>query len=87
MYLSNRTLFDGRDMYIIYYIKNNYMFRPFTLAIFRLISEKISVSSYARLVWVVYSGEVRGEVGTRYRMCCVGWAVWVQGGSGFICYV
>ena len=27
---------DGTDMYRIYYIKNNYMFRHFTLAIFRL---------------------------------------------------
>jgi len=27
----------------------------------------------------VYSGEVRGEVGTRSRMCCVGWVVWVRG--------
>ena len=26
---------------------------------------------------VVYSGEVRGEVGTRSGMCCVGWVVWV----------
>ena len=25
-------LYDGRDMYRIYYIKNNYMFRPFKLA-------------------------------------------------------
>jgi len=33
-------LYDGRDMYIIYYIKNNYMFRHFSLAIFRLINEK-----------------------------------------------
>ena len=37
------------------------------------------VSSYTRLVWIVYSWEVRGEVGTRSRMCCVGWVVWVQG--------
>jgi len=36
------------------------------------------VSSYTRLVWVVYIGEVRGGVGTRSRMCCVGWVVWVQ---------
>jgi len=36
-------------------------------------------SSYTRLVWVVYSGEVRGEVGTRSGMYYVGWAVWVQG--------
>jgi len=30
------------------------------------------VSSYIRLVWVVYRGEFRGGVGTRSRMCCVG---------------
>ena len=34
-------LYDGRDMYIIYYIKNNYRFRHFTLAIFRLRNEKL----------------------------------------------
>ena len=28
-------LYDGRDMYIICYIKNNYMFRPFSLALKR----------------------------------------------------
>ena len=33
-------LYDGRYMYRIYYIKNNYMFRHFTLAIFRLRNEK-----------------------------------------------
>jgi len=33
-------LYDGRDMYRIDYIKNNYMFRHFTLAIFRLRNEK-----------------------------------------------
>jgi len=37
---SLTQLYDGRDMYKIYYIKNNYMFRPFTLAIFRLRNEK-----------------------------------------------
>ena len=78
--------YDGRYMYIIYYIKNNYIFRHFSLAIFRLINEKNLVSSYTRLVWVVYSGEVRGEVGTRSRMCCVGWVVWVHGFCYF-CYV
>jgi len=66
-------LYDGRYMYRIYYIKNNYMFRHFTLVIFRLRNKK--------LMWVVYSGEVRGEVGTRSLMCYVGWVVWVQGGS------
>jgi len=32
------------EICIIYYIKNNYMFRPFSLAIFRLIIEKLSFS-------------------------------------------
>jgi len=77
--LSKTTLFDGRDMYRIYYIENNYMFRHLTLAVFRLRNEKNLLSSYTRLVWAVYRGEVRGEVGTRYRMCCVGWVVWVHG--------
>jgi len=71
------------DTYIIYYIKN-YMFRPFSLAIFRLISEKNLVSN-TRLVWVVYTGKIRGEVGTRSCMYCVGWVVWVQGFCYF-CY-
>jgi len=26
-------------------------------------------------MWVVHSGEVRGEVGTKSRMCYVGWVV------------
>ena len=56
-------LYGGRDMYRIYYIKHTYMFRPFTLAIFRLRNDRYLVSSYTRLMWVVYSGEVRGEVG------------------------
>ena len=32
-------LYDGRDMYRLHYIKNNYIFRHFTLAIFRFISQ------------------------------------------------
>ena len=64
------------------------MFRPLTMAIFRLRNEKKNlVSSSTRLMWAVYSVEVRGEVGMRSYMCCVGWAVWVQGGSAVICYV
>ena len=69
-------------MYRIYYIKNNYMFRHFILAIFRLRNEKNLVSSYTPLMWVVHSGEVRGELGTRSRMCYVGWVVWVH----WFCY-
>ena len=42
---------------------------------------KYLVSSYTRLIWVVYSEEVGGEVGTRSRMCHGGWVVWVQGGT------
>jgi len=38
-------------------------------------------------MWVVYIGEVRGEVGTRSRVCYVGWVVWVHGGVAVICYV
>ena len=66
-------------MHRIYYIKNNCMFRPFTLAIFKLRNEKKLVSSYTRLTWVVYRGEVRCEVGTRSGMCYVGWVLWVHG--------
>ena len=37
-YTCLTQLYDGRDMYRIYYIKNNYMFRHFTLAVFRFIN-------------------------------------------------
>jgi len=56
MYLSKTTLFDGRNMYRIYYIENNYMFRHLKVAIFRLRNEKNIVGSYTRLMWDVYSG-------------------------------
>ena len=42
VYTCLTQVYDGRDMYIIYYIKNNYMFWHFTLAIFRLRNEKFS---------------------------------------------
>jgi len=71
----------------IYYIKNNYMFRCLTMAIFRLRMKKNVLSSYTRLMWAACSGEVRGEVSTRSRECYVGWAVWVHGGSAIVCYV
>ena len=54
------------------------MFRPLTIAIFRLRLKNL-VSSYTRYMWAVYSGEVRGEVGTRSGMCYVGWVVLVHG--------
>jgi len=70
MYLSNITvcicltnvcicltqLYDGRYMYRIYYIKNNYMFRHFTLAIFRLIIEKLSKQLYSTCVGCIQWG-------------------------------
>jgi len=45
-------LYDGRDMYRIYYIKNNYMFRHFTLAILRLRNEKKKLSKQLYLTCV-----------------------------------
>jgi len=41
----------------------------------------MTLSGYfpGKYLGVVYSGEVRGEVGTRSHMCCVGWVVWVHG--------
>jgi len=30
------------------------------------------IRSYTRFACIVYSGEVKGEVGTRSGMCCVG---------------
>ena len=65
-------------MYRIYYIKIKYLFRPLTMAIFRLRLRNL-IRSYTRHMWAVYSGKVRGEVCTRSRMCCVGWAAWVHG--------
>ena len=41
----SKQLYDGKDMYIIYYIKN-YMFRHLTLVIFRLRNEKHVVVLY-----------------------------------------
>ena len=56
--MSDTTLFDGRDMHRIYCVRYNYVLRHLTMAIFRLRNEKNLVSSYTRLMWAVYSGEV-----------------------------
>ena len=48
MHLSNTTLFDGRGISSIYYVRYNYMFRLLAMAIFRLYM-KYLVSSYTRL--------------------------------------
>ena len=58
--MSNTTLFDGRDMYRIYYIKNNYMFRHLTTANFRLRNEKkISKQLYSTYVGGIQLGGKR----------------------------
>jgi len=65
------------EICIIYYIKNNYMFRAFSLAIFRLINEKLSKQLHLTCVGCIQWGGKRwsgyeishvlcrlGEVGT-----------------------
>ena len=84
VYTCLTQLYDDRDVYIIYYIKNNYMFRHF-IGHLQVDKCKNLVSSYTRLVCVVCSGEVSGEVGTRSRTCCVGWVVRTHGFCYF-CY-
>jgi len=68
----------------MYYIRYNYMFRRFTMTIVRLYM-KYLVSSYTRLIWAVYSGEVGGEEGKRTRRCHGVWEVWVHWVSAIIC--
>jgi len=52
-------LYDGRYMYRIYYIKNNYMFRHSTLAIFRLRNEKLTKQLYSTYVGCIQGGGKR----------------------------
>jgi len=63
----------------MYYLlhRNQLHVSALLMAIFRLIMRNL-ISSYTRFACVVYSGEVKGEVGTRSRTRCVGWVV----GSG-----
>jgi len=59
VYTCLTQLCDGRDMYIIYYI-NYYMFRHFSLAIFRLINEKkLSKQLYSTCVCCIQWGGKR----------------------------
>ena len=46
-------------IYIIYYIDNNYMFRHFSLAIFRLINEKLSKQLSLTCVYCIQLGGER----------------------------
>jgi len=87
MYLSNTTLFDGRYMYRICYIKNNCMFRHFTLAIFRLRNEKkLSKQLYSTYVGCIeWGGKRWGGHEISYVLCRMGGVgTW---GSAIICYV
>ena len=47
------------EICIIYYIKNNYMFRPFSLAIFRLRNEKNSKQLQSTYVGCIQWGSKR----------------------------
>ena len=76
--VSLTQLYDDRDMYRIYYIKTTTCFGTLHWPSSGWEIKNL-VNSYTRLVWVVYSGEVRGEFGMRSRMCYVGWVVWVHG--------
>ena len=66
MLLSNTALFYLMvEVYLHYYLRYNYMFRLLTIAIFRFyMNPQKVVIQY--LVWAVYSGDVRDEVGTMY---------------------
>ena len=59
VYTCLTQLYDGRNMYIIYYIKNNYTFRHVTLAIFRLRNEKLSKQLYSNCVYCIQWGGKR----------------------------
>jgi len=52
-------IYDGTDMYRIYYIQNNYTFRHFSLAIFRMRNEKISKQLYSTSVGCIQLGGKR----------------------------
>jgi len=65
--------YDGRDMYIIYYIKNNYMFRHFSLAIFRLRNEKLSKQLYSTYVGCIqWGGKRRSGYEISHVLCGMG---------------
>jgi len=92
MYLSNTTLFNGRCISSIYYIRYNYMFRRLTMAIFRLYM-KYLVSSYTRLnmnciqwggrSWggheISYVSWRLGDVGTWVHLPTTNWTKYKKG--------
>jgi hypothetical protein len=66
----------------MYYLlhRNQLHVSALLMAIFRLMMRNL-ISSYTLLACIVYSGEVKGEIGTRSGMRCVWWVV----GSGTFC--
>jgi len=55
------------------------MFRRLIMAIFSLYM-KYLLSSYTKHTWVVYMGYGESKLGTRFRICHKGWALWVTWG-------
>jgi len=66
MYLSDTTLFDGKNMYRNLPHKVQLHVSALGNGHLQVENEKNLVSSYTRLMWTVYSGEVRGEVLTKF---------------------
>ena len=56
------------EVYLHYYVRYNYMFHLFTIAIFRLYMhpQKVVIQDS---IWAVYSRDVGDEVRTRSRTC------------------
>jgi len=79
LYTCLTQLYGGRDMYNLLHKEQLHVSALF-VGHLQVDKWETLVGSYTRLVWVVYSGVVRGGVGTRSRMCCVGRVVWVRGG-------
>jgi len=81
--LSNTTIW-WIYIYKIYYVENNYMFRHYIVAIFRLYMKHLE-SSYTNIYMYIYiyvlliwgRGGGGGIVGTRSHICQNGWDVWV----------
>ena len=82
LYTCLTQLYGGIDMYNLLHKEQLHVSALF-IGHLQVDKWETLVSNYTQLVWVVYSGEVRGGVGTKSRMCCVGWVVWVHG----FCYI
>ena len=82
LYTCLTQLYDGIDMYNLLHKEQLHVLALF-IGHLQVDKWEILISSYTLFVWVVYSGDVRGGVGKRSGMCCVGWVVWVHG----FCYI